>query len=146
MSQSAKIQQPDLSIQSPVFYPETYAQLKNRLPHLDFSTNWNNKLELAYFPTYRVDSGKYVTIGQHYFVKLKTNPLGIVKLIETRSIPPDKITDFMAFLDTGYNAEEFHKILLSMYGATYRSKPFQWLLFRWEEKFPPATKHSPIIS
>lgn len=82
---------------------------------LEFSTNWNNKLECKCFTTIRIYKQTKHFRGNQFEVflqrkfKTKANVLGtiITKL--------DQLNDYVCYLDTGYNKEETTAIFRKMY-------------------------------
>ena len=83
------------------------------MKRLEFNTNWNNKLECGAFTTIRL-SDKY-EIGDMVEVRLKgtVKTHGIIR--GKRCILLDMINNFIAYIDTGYNADECKNILTTMY-------------------------------
>lgn len=84
-----------------------------------FSYNWNNKLSCKAFTTLRLDSPKYEA-GKVYDIYLEEkgkelNYLGRAKCVDKKTMYTTSINDFIAYLDTGYNADECRKIIARMY-------------------------------
>ena len=81
---------------------------------LSFSTNWNNKLNNDYFTTIRL-SGR-LEVNEVIEVEDRGTSKGQYKVIsKKRLFNIHLINDWMAFLDTGYNAEETRNIIRRMY-------------------------------
>lgn len=80
---------------------------------LEFSYNWNNKLDCTYFTTLRLSSrfkeGDVVEIWHQKLFK------GEGRVIKKRGIGLKDISDIMAYLDTAYNAEETRAIIKKTY-------------------------------
>ncbi|MFM9952384.1 MAG: hypothetical protein ACKV1O_30925 [Saprospiraceae bacterium] len=80
---------------------------------LEFSYNWNNKLDCTYFTTLRLSGrfkeGDVVEIWEKKLFK------GEGRIVKKRAIMLKDITDVAAYLDTGYNAEETRNIIKKMY-------------------------------
>lgn len=89
---------------------------------LDFSNNWNSKLNGKAFTTIRIwNESKYVT-GNVYEIRLGNTKKGIARLVSLKRMRLDQINDFIALLDTGYNAEECRGIIKKM----YKNKHINW--------------------
>lgn len=80
---------------------------------LEFSTNWNNKLDCTYFTTLRL-SGRF-SVGDTIEIWLKKQFKGEGKVVKKRTINLKDISDIMAYLDTGYSAEETRDIIKKMH-------------------------------
>ena len=83
---------------------------------LNFSENWNHKLDCTAFTTIRIESAKY-QIGQFKAIKLK-GKLYKSHLYQIKAIKRFKlssINDYMAYVDTGYNAQTCRNIIEKMY-------------------------------
>ncbi len=87
--------------------------MKNEV--LKFSTNWNEKLFTDHFTTIRLYNPRKYSVGAKFDLYLKTIFMGEVEVIAHRQISVGKINDWIAYLDTGYDAAETQKILLTMY-------------------------------
>lgn len=84
---------------------------------IEFSTNWNNKLQCKYFNTLRL-SGRY-EINQVYSVYLGSKMIGTAKCVS--KIRHEKVADLpenICMLDTGYGKTETIRILKNMYKQT----------------------------
>jgi hypothetical protein len=79
---------------------------------INFSYNWNNKLQCRAFTTLRPSEYK---VGDIYEVMLKYKPLGQAKVVAVKRIEVSKINDFIAYLDTGYSVKECAAIIERMY-------------------------------
>lgn len=93
--------------------------MKNLIPQIRFSYNWNNKLACKAFTTIRLHNHKKYQPGRVYHIWLKT-PTGIVdygyaecKKVVTRR--KSKLGDWVCLLDTGYPHRETERILTKMY-------------------------------
>jgi hypothetical protein len=80
---------------------------------LNFSHNWNNKLDCKYFTTLRL-SDRF-DIGDQVSVCLKRNEISKGEIINKKSIMLEQINDFIAGMDTGYSVDETKDILKKMY-------------------------------
>lgn len=105
-----------------------------QLQRLDFSYNWNNKLDCLAFTTIRI-SAKY-KVGDRYDIHLKDERIGIAKIVAVKEILAANITEPMAYMDTGYCKAEVINILNKMYGKTYdlKHKPIYHITLVFEKR------------
>lgn len=103
---------------------------------LTFGTNWNNKLNSQYFTTIRL-SGRF-KVDDLVEVEDRGVAKGVYQIIDKRRMDNyTKINDWMAYLDTGYNAEETRKILDNMYkNVNLASQPIYYYLVGKYQKKP----------
>ena len=88
---------------------------------LNFSHNWNNKLDCKAFTTLRI-SNKF-ELEETIQIKLKGKPIeGVFQCKDKRIFKLDDINEFIARLDTGYSASECKEILKKM----YKNKNIDW--------------------
>lgn len=98
------------------------------LQYLDFSHNWNGKLGCNTYTTIRLSNpGKYHP-GARFVIRLNKKPLHTAQVVAVRQITPFDINDWIAYLDTGYDAQETRNILMRMY-KTLNMK-LDWILLR----------------
>ena len=86
---------------------------------IEFSQNWNNKLDCNAFTTIRMwNPAKHIP-GRQVVIKLKgeVHSEGVIHAVKQMNI--EQINDYMAYLDTGHNAEYTKKILKNMYTKKY---------------------------
>lgn len=84
------------------------------MKELNFSYNWNNKLDCKAFTTLRL-SDRF-KIGDEIEVTLKgIKREGTFFVMEKKYLKLESISNFIAYLDTGYNSAECKKILQRMY-------------------------------
>lgn len=95
---------------------------------LKFSFNWNNKLSCGSFTSIRMWNPEKYRIGNTLHVVL-TKKDGTVKtdygdavIADIRRIKLDQINEFVARLDTGYDAERCKDLLRTM----YKNKRIDW--------------------
>jgi len=86
--------------------------------NLNFSFNWNNKLDCRCFTTIRLKNERLYPIGKELTVLLKNKPLKTVKIIDVKHFTLPQLNEFMAMLDTGYNLESTIDIFHKMYPQT----------------------------
>lgn len=82
---------------------------------LDYSHNWNNKLDCPIHTTIRL-SGR-LQVGYLVAEFFKGEYKGHVKVIDKKRILLDTLNDWVAGLDTGYDAAETIRIIKTMYKA-----------------------------
>lgn len=80
---------------------------------LDYSHNWNNKLDSPVHTTIRL-SGRF-KVGDLIQEFLNGQPKGYVKVIDKRRVLLSTINDWIAGLDTGYSREETIRMVKTMY-------------------------------
>ena len=79
---------------------------------LEYSFNWNNKLNCNYFTSLRV-SEKWM---HHTVVILKCKKqFKVVKLLDAKKLYTSQLNDWICYLDTGYNKIDTLNILGKMY-------------------------------
>jgi hypothetical protein len=82
---------------------------------LEFSTNWNNKLDCKCFTTIRIYNLSKHFRGNQFEIflqkKFKTKP----QVLGTILTKLDELSDYVCYLDTGYNREQTTAILKKMY-------------------------------
>lgn len=106
---------------------------------IEFSNNWNNKLNCTAFTSLRLfNPGKYMP-GLEYTVILKGIVKGKAVLMSSKILYLNQINRYIALLDTGYEEEECKKLLEEM----YKNKMLNWntqrlslLLFRYIKEQP----------
>lgn len=79
-----------------------------------FSSNWNNKLNCSCFTTFRVKSDKY-KVGEVYEIYLKEEFICQARIVDMRVMKLREVDDWAAMIDTGYDKNEFEKIIRNMY-------------------------------
>ena len=90
------------------------------MDEIKFSTNWNNKLDCNYFTTLRL-SDRF-KVGGKYPVLLKKKQIGTGEIMAKKYLKLNQINDYIAGLDTGYNAQNCKEILKTM----YKNKLIDW--------------------
>lgn len=79
---------------------------------LNFSTNWNNKLDSKYFTTIRA-SKNY--INYNVLIVSYKNKAKVVKIIDAKMLKLSQLNDWICYLDAGYSLKDTIKILEKMY-------------------------------
>lgn len=81
--------------------------------HINFSYNWNNKLDCKAFTTLRL-SGRF-NVGDEVVINLNHLFVSEAVIIGKKTLLLQDLNDYIAYLDTGYNKDECKKILMRMY-------------------------------
>lgn len=93
---------------------------------LEFTTNWNHKLDCDYFTTIRLENPKKYFKGHDFKILLhqkgKQVVKGVATVVEIRNTFIVSLDDYTCFLDTGYNAQETIKLLKTI----YKNKSINW--------------------
>lgn len=89
---------------------------------LDFSYNWNNKLNGKAFTSIRLWNENKYEVGNVYEIRLGNAKKGSARLISMKRIRLNQINDHIALLDTGYMANECVEIIKTM----YKNKRIDW--------------------
>lgn len=82
---------------------------------IDFSNNWNNKLDNIYFTTIRLYNQKKYTTKNNFNITLQHQFIKKAVIVDIRIIYLSEINDFIAGLDTGYTVAECKNIFKRMY-------------------------------
>lgn len=82
---------------------------------LNFSHNWNNKLNCKSFTTIRLENSSKYKVGNVFDVHLKKQSIKKVMVLEVKPFFLRNLNEFMANLDTGYSSPETKEILIKMY-------------------------------
>jgi len=96
---------------------------------LDFSYNWNNKLNCKSFTTVRLSKG--INIDDKVLVKFKGKAIMVAQCLSKKVIFQSSFNEEMARIDTGYRLGEFNAVFSKMYpNADFTKTPFVWYLFQ----------------
>lgn len=88
---------------------------KDDVLFLDFSNNWNNKLNCFSFTTIRPNSNKY-KLNDEVVVRLKDVIYCKAKLVKIRKLSiAEIIEEGVGFTDTGLGENEFYELMESFY-------------------------------
>lgn len=102
---------------------------------LDFSTNWNNKLDCQCFTTLRL-SGR-LKVGAIVEVWEKNTFRGEHRVLDKKRLDSiGLISDWLAYLDTGYNGDETRAIIKRMHGkiTKWDEQPIYYYLLQKVKK------------
>lgn len=98
---------------------------------INFSNNWNNKLDCMAFTTIRLKNEAKYKVGNDYKIMLKNVLNKSARIIEIRTIYFHQINEFVAQIDTGYSTEETKNILKKMYSnLNLDTQPFSFILLK----------------
>lgn len=104
-------------------------------PKLNFDRNYNNKLRCRVFTSLRLPDEKYKK-GALLDVQLGGYSKGTVKIIGMSHTSCDKLSEWIAKLDTGFTAKETIKLLKQLYAdrpcIDWDTQPLVYLLLEWE--------------
>jgi len=98
------------------------------MERLTFSYNWNNKLSNKAFTTLRLWNPAKYHEGNTFTVRLVNKQdktvadFGVAAIVEVKRLQIFQISDFIAYLDTGYSAAEAINLLKTM----YKNKAINW--------------------
>ncbi len=84
-------------------------------PELPFSYNWNNKLDCKAFTTLRLHNPDRFKVGQTYRITLNKSYKKHAKIEDIKTLLLKNISDYIAYLDTGYSKEECQSIIRKIY-------------------------------
>jgi CRISPR/Cas system CSM-associated protein Csm2 small subunit len=121
--------------------------MNTNLEVIDFSYNWNNKLNCKAFTTFRLHSNKY-GVGRIYEVQLKSETLGTATLQNKKTIKLNQINDYISYLDTGYNVDEMKNIVRKMYknsNINCETQLFDFCLFKYTENKPKSNNTNTLF-
>ena len=82
---------------------------------INFSYNWNCKLNNKAFTTIRIHNQLKYQVGKTYQVFLNGRSMGKAILKEKRVLGLNQLNNFICYIDTGYNQQETLNILKQMY-------------------------------
>ena len=83
---------------------------------INFSQNWNNKLDCAFFTTIR-PANSYYNLGDQYNIYLNKQFVKTVCIIDIKNFYLKDITTFVTYLDAGKSVSEFNVLMAKFYGS-----------------------------
>lgn len=86
---------------------------------LNFSYNWNNKLNCNAFTTIRLYYDGRFNINDEYEITLKGEHFKYAKVVGIKTFKLPQLNDFMAYIDTGYDAQKTKDIIKKMYSNKF---------------------------
>lgn len=103
--------------------------------NIPFSYNWNNKLECNAFTTIRLYQPEKHKVDMPVDCVLKGALKCKGKIKKVKVFLLHEMTDYMAWLDTGYDKEEATKIIQRMYSAVdFKTKQLAFILIVKDKK------------
>lgn len=99
---------------------------------IEFSFNWNNKLNCNVFTSIRLLNWNKYRTGRLYDIYLKKEFIKSAYLVEIRTFKLSSLDDFICLLDTGYVKKTTIDIIRKMYKTNEfdDSKEFMLLFFK----------------
>ncbi|TRX37878.1 hypothetical protein FNW52_02975 [Flavobacterium sp. ZT3R18] len=82
---------------------------------LEFSTNWNNKLDCKCFTAIRIYNPQKHFKGNKFHIFLQKKYKAKAEILSVGVIKIDSLTDYICYLDTGYSRAETIEILKKIY-------------------------------
>ncbi|GAB4493362.1 MAG: hypothetical protein OHK0045_22710 [Raineya sp.] len=112
------------------------------MQNIDFTYNWNKKLDCDCFTTFRIYNPAKYKIGDTVTVSLKGQIIKECVIIDVKKMKIAQVNTFIANLDTGYSVDEFKKIVHTMYKKTPNIESIDFALIllkttRTQETFFP---------
>jgi len=106
-------------------------------PTINFSHNWNAKLFGKAFTTIRLANNYKYQVGTRYLITLGGKHIGPGFIRDIKVFKLNQLTEFMAFVDTGYNLETSKEIILKMYknkNIDWQTQQLMYILIEQPEK------------
>lgn len=100
-----------------------------KLPALNYSHNWNNKLNSHVHTTLRLWNPSKYHKGAKFEEFLNGQPIGSVLVVDVKKIKLTQVNDYIAGLDTGYLAAACQEMIKSMYKNIVKDWNVQELAF-----------------
>lgn len=88
---------------------------KVNIDDINFTTNWNNKLDCDCFSTFRMHNPKKYFVGAERNIKLKSKLLKRGKIMTVTTLNLGQVTEGMALIDTSYSLPEFKETVQKIY-------------------------------
>ena len=82
---------------------------------IEFTHNWNNKLDNDAFTTIRPHNSHRYQINSFYDIFYRDKLKGKACIVDIRRISVKQINNFIGYLDTGYSAFQTQQIIRKMY-------------------------------
>lgn len=106
---------------------------------INFSYNWNKKLDCNCFTTLRLENHNKYKTGLNYQIHLKNQFIKVGKVVEIKVFPLRSLNEYISRLDTGYSKEETIKIINRMYPQTLYNIETSFMLILLETVKEPNT-------
>lgn len=112
---------------------------------LEFSTNWNNKLDCKCFTTIRLYNPNKHFRGNQFEISLQNKLKGKAVVLGITKIKIHELNDYICYLDTGYSRNETIEILQKMYPKVdFRNQYLCIILLKKIE--PPKPKQETLFN
>ena len=97
---------------------------------LDFTYNWNNKLDCQAFTTFRLHNPSKYAVGKTFDIYLKKKFVRQAQIIALKTLTLPQVNEFIARLDSGYDLEQFRTLVRTMYQKipNLDNQPFDLIL------------------
>lgn len=96
---------------------------------ISFSYNWNKKLDCVAFTTIRLYQPVKYIIGEQYEIQLKKEKQFDGVIIDIKKFMLKDLSNFIAYLDTGYPKEKCADIITKMYAKIdFNTQPLSLIL------------------
>lgn len=103
----------------------------DKLEIINFSHNWNKKLDCTAFTTIRLENNLKYKKGSVYEIHLKKVLHKKAMILEIKTMYLNDINEYIANLDTGYSSPETKEILLKMYPTVdFNKKKLMFILLK----------------
>jgi hypothetical protein len=107
----------------------------NKMNHIDFSKNWNNKLDCQVFTTIRFNDTHQV--GDTVLITLEGHVKGEASIIQKLRIENiDKVSEWIAYLDIGESKAYLTKLFENFYAKKFpnwRQKELYYYLIKFKK-------------
>jgi len=100
---------------------------------INFSCNWNKKLDCNYFTTIRQYNLSKYEVGRRYVIKLKNVPISVCKIIEMYTTTVRDMSELLTRLDAGMSKEDMRVMLNRMYHGLIEDKTLFMVLLLQKE-------------
>lgn len=85
------------------------------MEQINFSTNWNGKLNCKIFTTFRLWNERKYLIGRKYEITFKQIEPFNAEILDIRKLQLSQLNEWTAGLDSGYSLSEFKNLIQKMY-------------------------------
>jgi len=93
-----------------------------KIDDLEFSQNWNNKLDCDFYTAIRMRNDKRYFVGKRFRVLLKGKEIHHAEIVKGSHFKIYHLNSFITYLDSGYPVMEF----ISMFKKMYSKKNIDW--------------------
>lgn len=101
---------------------------------INFSYNWNNKLNCNAYTTLRLRNDAKYKIGQLHEITLEGSHKHYARILDIKHTTMHSLNEYIARLDTGYSLAECKDVLRKMYPkADWNHQPISIILLAKEQ-------------